>query len=730
VRIRNPLPCHLKYNPPMDSQTLGILPLLADEIKLQEEVSISDHFLENGIFQIEYELRPFLAFLRDLDSVELVVGGQIFKAIYRKGQAYLLCTELKDLFEQLALEAGERIIFQKGFKEFRRLYLILPVSSERLEKALCEQVRDHDLPKIVAEFPVLDDGGIQAQVRSMFETDQPREIRLSELSDALKEQVLRENLKTEDLLGMQGLDHVERFPHQLHTVRRVLFECQGRALLADEVGLGKTVEAGLIVRELMARGEVRSILVVTPASLTFQWQQELLEKFGLNYPIVDDLENVRCNPSIIMSLDTAKTRKFRSVFAERSFDLMIVDEAHKLKNRKTQNYQFVKGLASRFLLLLTATPIQNDLVELYNLLHLVSPGGLGTLEGFRRKHVSPYNSRLPIRADVLRASIRKHMIRHSRAETNLRLPIRRVLLHGVQAYPDELQIYQTLSSLVRQYYPKLSSSAPGMNRLTLMLLQKLATSSPQALGQSLEGIVSRGGLDSWMEEGFRSLIHDCDSLKKFSKWDALKEVVLARLSTEKILIFTQFRATQKDLVQRLKKLGIEVVTFHGEMTARARNRQVECFKGDARIMVSTDSGAEGWNFQFAHVLVNFDFPWNPMKMEQRIGRVHRLGQQHEVLIVNLFLGGTLDEYIVDLLSQKIRLFERVVGELEMILGAVRSDLSDPESLDQKIMKIVVECEGSKEQKSRMDEIGRVFEEAGKNLDEVTEIQESVLGENA
>ncbi len=712
----------------MDSSGTCILPLGADDIKLQEEVSVSDHFLENGIFQIEYELRPFLAFLRDLDAVELIVGGQVFNAVYRKGQAYLLCTELKDLFEQLELQAGEKIIFQKGFKNFRRLHLVLPVNPERLDKVLGEQVRDHDIPELSAEFPVLDDESIQAHVAELFASQPSREIQLSELTDALKEQILRENLKTEELLGMQGLDHVERFPHQLHAVRRVLFECQGRALLADEVGLGKTVEAGLVVRELMARGEVRSCLVVTPASLTFQWQQELSEKFGLEYPIVDDLEGVRSNPSLIMSLDTAKTRKFRSVFTERRFDLVIVDEAHKLKNRKTQNYQFVKGLASRFLLLLTATPIQNDLLELYNLLHLVSPGGLGTLEGFRRKHVSPYNSRLPIRADVLRASIRKHMIRHSRAQTNLRLPVRRVLLHGVKAYPDELQIYETLSALVRQYYPKLSSSAPGMNRLTLMLLQKLATSSPHALGQSLEGIVSRGGLDSWMEEGFKGLIHDCNTLRRFSKWDALEEVVLERLKTDKILIFTQFRATQRELVRRLKSAGIEAVSFHGEMTARSRNRQVDRFRRDVRIMVSTDSGAEGWNFQFAHVLVNFDFPWNPMKMEQRIGRVHRLGQKQEVLIVNLFLGGTLDEYIVDLLSQKIRLFERVVGELEMILGAIRSDLRDPETLDQKIMKIIVECNGANEQKTRMDEIGRVFEEAGKNLDEVTEIQESVLGE--
>ena len=274
-------------------------------------------------------------------------------------------------------------------------------------------------------------------------------------------------------MGVAGLNDVDQYPHQLRTVRKVLFETGGRAILADEVGLGKTVEAGLILREYYIRGQMQALLVLTPASLTHQWQEELSQKFELDLPVVQSAQDVMKFDRFIISLDLAKTSNFRSIIASRNWDMVIVDEAHKLKNSKTLNFQFVKALTSRYMLLLTATPIQNELLELFNLVHLIAPGSLGTPNQFRKSYIHPVNKKLPQNERALRQRLSRYMIRNCRLETHLKLP-RRVLMRRLVASKEEKIVYESLTQFIRESYYMVSRAPQGLNQLTLMLLQKIS----------------------------------------------------------------------------------------------------------------------------------------------------------------------------------------------------------------------------------------------------------------
>jgi SNF2 family DNA or RNA helicase len=700
---------------------------MQSEIQQEIQVTLTDHFLENGILQVDYEARSFFSFLRDLGTAEMVISERIFEATYRKDNAFLLCVELKDLCQKLGFEPGASLRLMRMRNDLRRIYVELPVNPDRLKDVVRELFASESGPELDQSYQHTTEENLQKLVSDLQKQTTSDSIDQKWAIGALKEYALQSFLEGSELLGVQGLDDVEHFPHQTRVVRKVLFECRGRALLADEVGLGKTIEAGMILREYLLRGQLNSCLILTPASLTMQWRQEMWSKFKIRFSIASSLSSAGDDKFLIMSLDTAKTKTFRSTLHRRRFDMIIVDESHRLKNRKTQNFQFVKGLTSRFLLLLTATPIQNDLIELYNLIYLVAPGVLGTRRQFRKRYMNPSGGRMPVNVKTLRSNLAKAMIRSSRAKSRLNLPQRRVILREVEPLEEELKIYHSLSSLLQRYYPRSADPGSLLNPLTLMLLQKLACSSPQALAGSLEGLLSRGDFPADVVDLFESIQELCVGASKSRKFRELKDLLESRQDDEKILIFTQFRGTQEALRKMIEGMGLETALFHGEMSSKKKSEAVERFRGSAPVLLSTDSGAEGWNLQFARILVNFDLPWNPMKVEQRIGRVHRLGQTREVLIINLYLKGTIEEYIIRLLGQKIKLFERVVGELEMVLGYLGHELKDLETLDRKIMDIIVKFDSENNLQEGFEELGNKFSEAGENYDKVRDYQQLALG---
>ena len=227
------------------------------------------------------------------------------------------------------------------------------------------------------------------------------------------------------LLARPSLRGVARYPHQERTCVRVLREMRGRAILADEVGLGKTIEAGLILKEYAIRGLVRRALILTPASLTGQWREEMESKFALPFAVLRMLRDWEREPLLIASMDTAKRAPHRLAAQGRPWDLVIVDEAHRLKNRFSLNWRFVAGLSKKYMLLLTATPVQNDLDELFNLVSLLKPGQLHSYDRFVERYVGSADRRVPARVPELRDRLRDVMVRHRRGGEEEHVPLRK-----------------------------------------------------------------------------------------------------------------------------------------------------------------------------------------------------------------------------------------------------------------------------------------------------------------
>jgi superfamily II DNA or RNA helicase len=745
-------------------------------------------------------------------------------------------------------------------------------------------------------------------------------------------------LQVERLRVTQGFDRliclddisVDHYQHQLDAALRALRDMRGRTLLADEVGLGKTIEAGIVMKELVERGLAESVLIVVPAPLTWQWHEEMLTKFHEDFVVLEDLEqlapylspaapaltSVLPQPGVrefgrcrwIISLDRAKTPSWSQPLLAREYDLLIVDEVHKLKNHRTQAYRFVDSLRKRFVLMLTATPVHNDLMELYNLVTILRPGHLGTRRVFRRNFVasgprhrvvtwstqtrtgvSSYvnNSppgkpsslagfrvqtvtdlavealappsllagkgrdwarqvtsqdrenfaqargqlaallrqgyqverawivshkkggiygfrvemiqaietaleagqllaaavRRPVqrtvysdeyvlagylrknpaarqaqreagahhilrrsedlaelgrlpglnqpgrqavaevkqllaqgyqvvdfeaiewrgrwgrrRADfvchlslkptasqgnsgrpssehhttprnslALRGLLREVMIRNRRSGVGVRFPPRQAAVYYLNLTPPERELYDGVTGYIRQQLQTVSEEgsqpAAGHLRLTLMTLQKELCSSPQAVARTLDKLLARGP-DPRLAD-YLALAQSVDQGRKL----AATQIILEQYPG-KFLIFTDYLPTLYALRAALDQAGHETVIFYGGMSAYERVEAVRAFRQSARVMISTQSGGEGHNLQFCHQMINYDLPWNPMRIEQRIGRIHRLGQTHQVSIFNLSATQTIEAYVLDLLARKIRMFELVIGELDLILGAL------------------------------------------------------------
>ncbi|MBW7875462.1 MAG: DEAD/DEAH box helicase [Candidatus Cloacimonetes bacterium] len=691
------------------------------------EFSLSEHFLENGIMQVSSSLRPHFSFLRDHEEVVFqILGKYELLGSYRKGSSFILSLELRSLCLSLKLKPGQKIWIKRSVHSHRIFDVSFPHEEATVDSVMRATVRARAIPQLELQSPAILPLNSVSDWMKRWDLSGGMSISEAQLTRFLDVYVEEKNLKKKGLIGLEDVQGIDYYPHQVEAVRKAIFDCHGRVLLADEVGLGKTIEAGLIIHEYAKRREVQRILIVTPASLTRQWQSELKLKFDLDFELALGSEALEQEPRVIVSLDTVKLRRYQGYFAQNTYDLVIVDEAHKLKNRKTLNYQFVKKISSKFLLLLTATPIQNELLELYNLIHLLAPGALGTLQQFRKRHVHPVNRRLPVQPEELKKMIEPHMIRNTRRSTSLNLPPRRVIMQEVVFGEPERLLYDQLESLIHDFYFMLSSERQGMNQLTMMLFQKLMTSSPQALLESVSGVLGRNDLGFEIRDSLLKLETYAKEVSMPAKLRVVLELLENELKGERVLIFTQFRRTQTVISEALKSKGITVHLFYGEMSSKQKEAVVKQFKDGVSVLVSTDAGSEGQNLQFARYMINYDLPWNPMKVEQRIGRVHRLGQKHEVFILNLFVKDTIEEHIVHLLQRKIKLFERIVGELEMILGYMGNELSDMDSLDRKIMEIVARYREHREQMQHIDQLGEEFVKASSQYSKSIMAQEQLF----
>jgi len=485
------------------------------------------------------------------------------------------------------------------------------------------------------------------------------------------------------------------FAHQLDTVARVVNELGGSAILADEVGLGKTIEAGLIRAELDGRESLDRTLVLAPAGLVRQWRREWREKFGW-------VSADRPGPSpgiYVLSLDTAKRDPWRSAIQGCTWDLVVVDEAHHLKNPRTLNHDLVAGLSRRHLLLLTATPMENQLTELYTLVNLVRPGLFGSYLRFYRQFI--LDKRTPKNAAELRALLAQVMVRSERRVLGGQSPGREVTLCPVRLSEEEAALYRRLSALLSaEYRARIAQQAPVLPILTL---ERELCSSPQTLLPTLARA-------DWLGRERAGLMEQCRRIGDPAKARALVDLV--RRIADRVVVFTEFRSTQEMLVERLRRAGLEAQGFHGQLSPADREECLDWFHGPRRILVSTEAGGQGLNLQWCHHLVNYDLPWNPMRIEQRIGRLHRIGQTQTVRIYNLVVVDTVEEEILRLLHEKIDLFRQVIGELDVI---VRHLERRGKSLESRLLNIFLTSDDRAEVQERLDQLAREFWAARRRL---------------
>ena len=544
-----------------------------------------------------------------------------------------------------------------------------------------ERLVDDALGALPAEL-----GGCAALVRRLA-TPLPADGRESWLVDMAAELLSRPGFDT--FVSLPRL-RFQPFPHQLSAASAALRRMRGRAILADEVGLGKTIEAGLVLSELYLRRLAGRVLVLVPAGLVEQWREELDQKFGLPALVQGSAAWGRAerrleSPILIVSLGAARRGELREQLSAVSWDLVIVDEAHRLKRTASASAQLVRSLRTRYLLLLTATPVENRLDDLFQLVNLVRPGHLGTTAEFRSRHGAAAG-RTPSQLEQLQERMREVMVRHRRSEVALMLPRRLAETRRISPGPEEEQLYRLVSQRVRGR----AREAGWSEALALRSLQRLAGSSPRALAPSLER-ACWWDLADWARRA-------PTTRKSAALLDLLRRHLAAG---EKVVVFTAFRETLDLLAELADAEGIPAARYHGSLSRKEKEEAVRGFQEDLPVLLTTEAAGEGRNLQFCHVMVNFDLPWNPMQIEQRLGRIHRIGQDRDVLLTNLVTGGTVEERILAVLEAKINLFELVVGELDMILGRIEDDFD----FESSVFRAYVESEDDAEFQHRLDALG-------------------------
>lgn len=542
---------------------------------------------------------------------------------------------------------------------------------------------------------------------------------------ALEAQRIRFRESFENLICLSHLVGVQSFWFQEETARKVLKSLRGRALLSDEVGLGKTIEACVVLKEYIQRGMVKSALILTPTPLVSQWQEELRTKFALDFPSTDDPDFRKPDqafwkqPFLLASINQAKSKRNFDTVISREYDMVIVDEAHHLKNRNTLNWKLINALKKRFLLLLTATPVENNLMELYNLITLLKPGQLKTASAFREQFMTKGDPTSPQNRARLKELLAQVMIRNTRAVAKINIPPRFAETVRVEPTPAEKELYERITGLVQSI-----NQTNGIgNKLLLKHLLAEAGSSPRAVELTLTRML--GNKELLLDH--EKQIHAIRNLSR-SMGDTRKNRVLLKLirgTPGKKIIFVKYVGTLEHITDFLAREKIPHAVFHGQMTNPQKDEQIESFRGDKDILVTTEIGGEGRNLQFCHQMINYDLPWNPMKIEQRIGRIHRIGQEKEVRIFNLCAANSIEDYILEILDRKINMFEMVIGEIEMVLGRVsgEKDFSD------RIYDIWVASALPEERQKGFDQLATQLKHSKTRYNTTKVLDEKLFGEN-
>ena len=512
-------------------------------------------------------------------------------------------------------------------------------------------------------------------------------------------------------------------PHQLHVLNRAMETNNIRYILADEVGLGKTIEAGMIIRELKSRGLVSRILVVCPTGLVTQWASEMQEKFHEKFQVIlpsdyDTIRRLTDNDDVygqfdqvISPMDSIKPIEKHAGWSEEKvekyneeriysiinsgWDLIIIDEAHRVAGSSGEVARYKLGnllaQASPYLLLLSATPHNGKTEPFLRLIRLLDADAFPNAKSIVREQVAPYLIRTEKREAI---------------DNNGNLLFKNRITHLVTISWDERnnlqrELYEMVSSYVSETYNKaLRNRKKNMCLIFLLIImQRMVTSSTAAIQQSLErrlsvlkeqrtcvGNLKEEDLDELniedgVEEAIEAISLDMDleieelqqivSLAKqaqFQNRDAKVEPLIMEIDailsadrSQKIIIFTEFVATQKYLQELLVNIGYSVTILNGGMSIDERNAAMQEFRTSTSIFISTDAGGEGLNLQFANIIINYDLPWNPMKIEQRCGRVDRIGQQRDVHIYNFIVGETVENRVREVLEEKLSVILKEMG---------------------------------------------------------------------
>lgn len=532
----------------------------------------------------------------------------------------------------------------------------------------------------------------------------------------------------DELICLDNL-HFDPFPYQVKAAQAALRRFRGRGMLCDEVGLGKTIEAGLVIKEYLMRQMVERILILTPPGLVQQWREELAQKFGLHKFVTNSDDAFRAAgddawaefPQVIASIAAARLSRTRHIITGLNYDLVVVDEAHHLKNRSSVTWKFVNALQKRFILMLTATPVENRLEELYNLITILKPGQLKTPQEFRRQFVVKGNPHSPKNRGLLRELLADVMIRHSRGQVNVKLPPRRAHTMRLALSPPEQRLYQNVSYFVRQVLQEERDS--GARKLTLTILQREIGSSATAVSHTLRKLA---GQPAWKAHKARllALAGEADAVSDWAKADALLKI-LQSAGKEHVLIFTHFQATLDALAKRLTAAGIDFILYHGGLTIQQKDEAIRRFEEEGHVLLSTEAAGEGRNLQFCHIMVNFDLPWNPQRIEQRVGRIHRVGQTERVEIFNLSAEGTVEDYLLNILDRKLNMFELVIGEMEMILGY----LTEEQDFEEMLLEVWLHSDDESALDAGMGELGDRLLAARDTMRRVQTFDDTLFGED-
>jgi len=381
------------------------------------------------------------------------------------------------------------------------------------------------------------------------------------------------------------------FPHQLQAARSALRRMRGRAILADEVGLGKTIEAGLVLSELRLRGLADRTLVVVPAGLADQWQEELDRKFALPSTVAagGGWTTSPDRPVVVASLAAARRDPLRAALTAQPWDLVVLDEAHRVKNPRSASGRFARALRARYLLLLTATPVENRLEELFELVSLVSPGLLGTPAEFRTRHGGGDGQ--PRDVAGLQARTREVMVRHRRSDVAVLLPQRLAETVRVSASEQEQVLYDEIVARVRDE----GRTAAPPRRLALRAVAQLAGSSPAAVAPTLDRL------------GWQDLSRRAAAIAGTEKSRVLLALLRRHLARgEKVVVFTAYRQTLALLAASLVDAGVPTAVYHGGLSRSEKERAIAAFRDELPVLPTTEAAGEGRNLQFCHVMVNVD----------------------------------------------------------------------------------------------------------------------------